>query len=176
MISLLFSAVASGLVLSERRSKWTARILTNWSRLRFSAGHPQNFKTEIFPTNHKKGIFSPTLLEAPPGGAVVHARRNEVHFCVKARHGCSAACSKTLLIPVIRDNNTLMLINSYKCGSAGNSVAQNVNVFYATAHEEPLNRCGRADWCCYWASGVQMLSIYANEAGVLSYWCMSWEI
>lgn len=26
-----------------------------------SAGHPQNFKTEIFPTNHKKGIFSLTL-------------------------------------------------------------------------------------------------------------------
>lgn len=27
-----------------------------------SAGHPQNFKTEIFPTNHKKGIFSLTVL------------------------------------------------------------------------------------------------------------------
>lgn len=29
-----------------------------------AAGHPQNFKTEIFPTNHKKGIFSLTLSAA----------------------------------------------------------------------------------------------------------------
>lgn len=48
----------------------SVKKIIQWSELNklilapISAGHPQNFKTEIFPTNHKKGIFSLTLTPA----------------------------------------------------------------------------------------------------------------
>lgn len=58
----------------------TVKKIIQWSELNkmilapISAGHPQNFKTEIFPTNHKKGIFSLTL-STPAGNQLWNARK-----------------------------------------------------------------------------------------------------
>lgn len=57
--SLFISLVSICLLLVKKIIKWPE--LNKLILAPISAGHPQNFKTEIFPTNHKKGISSLTF-------------------------------------------------------------------------------------------------------------------
>lgn len=104
----LFCVVFSGLVffclkLFKKLSNFLSKIKLILAPV--SAGHPQNFKTEIFPTNHKKGIFSLTL-------SIVCSLKRKQHpgahwdalkyiFVCKFFMDAQLHVSKIVLIPVL---------------------------------------------------------------------------